>query len=167
MAAGWLCRGICGPFDRAQRPPSCYRRAGKHSRRNAADRRRRTGSDQTGSTCQGRLVSISVSVFLVQSIQNLCVEIYNCADALVLASSREGWANVLLESMACGTPVLATAVWGTPEVVAVPEAGLLIERDARLHCRSHDASADQIPPTGKPRVAMPKNSTGSRPRKDR
>ncbi len=51
---------------------------------------------------------------------------YGAADALVLASSREGWANVLLESMACGTPVVATRVWGTPEVVAVPEAGVLI-----------------------------------------
>src|SRR5205823_12458477 len=29
---------------------------------------------------------------------------YNAADAMVLASSRERWANVLLESMACGTP---------------------------------------------------------------
>jgi glycosyltransferase involved in cell wall biosynthesis len=63
--------------------------------------------------------------------KSLC-EIYNCADALVLASSREGWANVLLESMACGTPVLGSAVWGTPEVIARPEAGLLLEnRDAQ------------------------------------
>jgi glycosyltransferase involved in cell wall biosynthesis len=51
---------------------------------------------------------------------------YGAADALVLASSREGWANVLLESMACGTPVVASNVWGTPEVVASADAGVLM-----------------------------------------
>lgn len=51
---------------------------------------------------------------------------YGAADALVLASSREGWANVLLESMACGTPVVASNVWGTPEVVASSDAGVLM-----------------------------------------
>jgi teichuronic acid biosynthesis glycosyltransferase TuaC len=51
---------------------------------------------------------------------------YNAADLLVLASSREGWANVLLESMACGTPVVASKVCGTPEVVTAPEAGRLM-----------------------------------------
>ena len=50
---------------------------------------------------------------------------YGAADAMVLASSREGWANVLLESMACGTPVVASPIWGNPEVVAAPEAGIV------------------------------------------
>jgi glycosyltransferase involved in cell wall biosynthesis len=56
---------------------------------------------------------------------------YVAADALVLASSREGWPNVLLEAMACGTPTVASNIWGNPEVVATPEAGrLMAERSA-------------------------------------
>ena len=51
---------------------------------------------------------------------------YSAADALVLCSSREGWANVLLESMACGTPVVATNIWGTPEVVSTSASGRLM-----------------------------------------
>jgi teichuronic acid biosynthesis glycosyltransferase TuaC len=51
--------------------------------------------------------------------------LYGAADALVLASSREGWANVLLESMACGTPVVASNIWGNPEVVQEPAAGVI------------------------------------------
>jgi glycosyltransferase involved in cell wall biosynthesis len=65
--------------------------------------------------------------FLGPIPQTALANYYNAADVLVLASSREGWANVLLESMACGTPVIASNVWGTPEVVAAPEAGLLME----------------------------------------
>jgi glycosyltransferase involved in cell wall biosynthesis len=53
--------------------------------------------------------------------------LYGAADASVLASSREGWANVLLESMACGTPVVAADIWGNPEVVRAPEAGLIYQ----------------------------------------
>lgn len=52
---------------------------------------------------------------------------YSAADASVLASSREGWPNVVLESLACGTPVVATRVWGTPEILRSPELGLLVE----------------------------------------
>jgi glycosyltransferase involved in cell wall biosynthesis len=51
---------------------------------------------------------------------------YSAADALVLCSSREGWANVLLEAMACGTPAIATDIWGTPEVIQRREAGRLM-----------------------------------------
>ena len=51
---------------------------------------------------------------------------YSAADALILASSREGWPNVLLESMACGTPVVATKVGGVSEIVSDPVAGELV-----------------------------------------
>jgi glycosyltransferase involved in cell wall biosynthesis len=56
-------------------------------------------------------------------------EFYTAADAMVLASSREGWANVLLESMACGTAVIASNIPGNPEVVQRPEAGLILREN--------------------------------------
>ena len=57
-------------------------------------------------------------------------EVMAAADVMVLASSQEGWPNVLLESMASGTPVVASDIEGTREVVGAPEAGILVERSA-------------------------------------
>ncbi len=53
--------------------------------------------------------------------------VYGAADALVLASSREGWANVLLEAMACGTPAIASPIPGNIEVVGSDAAGIIAE----------------------------------------
>ncbi len=72
--------------------------------------------------------------------------LYTAADALVLASSREGWPNVLLESMACGTPVVASAIWGNPEVVSAPEAGVLMrERSAEGIAEAVEALFRRLP----------------------
>jgi glycosyltransferase involved in cell wall biosynthesis len=65
--------------------------------------------------------------FLGAMPQEQLAEYYGAGDALVLASSREGWPNVLLEAMACGTPVVSTRVGGTPEIVSAPEAGVLVD----------------------------------------
>lgn len=51
--------------------------------------------------------------------------LYGAADIALNCADREGIANVLLEAIACGTPLVATPVWGSPEVVKVREAGLL------------------------------------------
>jgi glycosyltransferase involved in cell wall biosynthesis len=61
--------------------------------------------------------------------QQSLASVYSAADVLVLASTREGWPNVLLEAMACGTPVVATDVGGVREIVSTHDVGeVLSER---------------------------------------
>jgi glycosyltransferase involved in cell wall biosynthesis len=50
----------------------------------------------------------------------------SAADVFVLATRNEGWANVLLEAMACGVPVVATDIGGNAEVVREPSLGSIV-----------------------------------------
>ena len=50
----------------------------------------------------------------------------SAADLFVLATSNEGWANVFLEAMACGLPVITTEVGGNREVVCRETLGALV-----------------------------------------
>lgn len=53
--------------------------------------------------------------------------VFSAADVSLLASSSEGWPNVLLESMACGTPVVVAPFAGAAEIVSKPVAGRIAE----------------------------------------
>jgi glycosyltransferase involved in cell wall biosynthesis len=57
----------------------------------------------------------------------------SAADVFVLSTRNEGWANVILEAMACGLPVVASDVGGNSEVVCRPDLGEIVPFD------DHDA----------------------------
>ncbi|MDD5277115.1 MAG: glycosyltransferase [Methylovulum sp.] len=50
----------------------------------------------------------------------------SAADLFVLATANEGWANVFLEAMGCGLPVVTTDVGGNREVVRNPDLGTIV-----------------------------------------
>ncbi|MGZ5305070.1 MAG: glycosyltransferase, partial [Bacteroidia bacterium] len=50
----------------------------------------------------------------------------SAADLFVLATANEGWANVFLEAMGCGLPVITTDVGGNAEVVNDPDLGTIV-----------------------------------------
>jgi teichuronic acid biosynthesis glycosyltransferase TuaC len=50
------------------------------------------------------------------------------ADVLVLASTREGWPNVVHEAMGCGTPAIATDVGAIPDMIPSAEYGIVVPR---------------------------------------
>ena len=86
------------------------------------------GEEETRLRTLAEKLALATRVHFLGAIaQTKLRTLYSAVDCLVLASSREGWANVLLEAMACGTPVVASNVWGTPEVVATPAAGVLMD----------------------------------------
>ena len=54
---------------------------------------------------------------------------YSAADVFCLTSQAEGWPNVILESLACGTPVVGVNVGGIPEII-IPGIGFVTDRNA-------------------------------------
>jgi teichuronic acid biosynthesis glycosyltransferase TuaC len=85
---------------------------------------------------RGRLERLAASIGMASSVRfagdvphDSLYQWYSAADIFCLASEREGLPNVILESMACGTPVVATNVGGIPEIVASDQVGLLCQRN--------------------------------------
>ncbi len=85
------------------------------------------GPDRAKLEAQARSLGVMGRVrFLGRVLHDELPRYYAAADIMLLPSSAEGWANVLLESMACGTPVVATRVGSADELVTDPAAGVLM-----------------------------------------
>jgi len=87
------------------------------------------GPEEAALRRQAQRLGVSARVrFLGPIGHNELASYYNAADALILASRSEGMPNVLLESLACGTAVIANPVDGIPEIMTDLIAGRLISR---------------------------------------
>jgi glycosyltransferase involved in cell wall biosynthesis len=60
--------------------------------------------------------------------ERLMAMIYSAADAFVLPSLMDNFPNTMLESIACGTPVIAFSTGGIPEAIRHGENGLICEK---------------------------------------
>src|SRR5439155_2030606 len=65
--------------------------------------------------------------FLGPQPRERVLELFRAADAALLSSSWENFPHAVVEALAVGTPVLATATGGVAEVVEHERNGLLVE----------------------------------------
>lgn len=61
---------------------------------------------------------------------NKMAEIYNASDAFLLPSREDNLPNTMVESLLCGTPVIASNIGGMSEVIKNGENGFLIDEIA-------------------------------------
>ena len=78
---------------------------------------------------------------------NTLAQYYQAADVYVHAAKSDTFPNTVLEALACGLPVVATAVDGIPEQIEENRSGFLVqagEADAMANRVIHLLTSEQI-----------------------
>jgi glycosyltransferase involved in cell wall biosynthesis len=73
-----------------------------------------------------RIGAAEVRFIPYQANQESVARYYEAADLYVHAAPADTFPNTILEALACGTPVVATAVGGIPEQVEDGQTGFLV-----------------------------------------
>lgn len=87
-----------------------------------------TGPDEQSLRALAQRTGVAARVHFLGSLDHdLLPLVLSASDAMVLPTASEGLANAWVEALACGTPLVTTAVGGARELVAGPAAGVLVE----------------------------------------
>lgn len=85
------------------------------------------GDDRPQLEAQVQALGLSSAVRFLGPVEpDRLARVLSAADLFVLATRNEGWANVFLEAMACGLPIVTTDVGGNREVVCDPDLGTVV-----------------------------------------
>lgn len=89
-----------------------------------------TGGDEAALRAHAAACGVADRVqFLGQVSHDVLPQLLSAADVVVLPSEREGLANVWVETLACGTPLVIPDIGGAREVVRDASAGRIAARD--------------------------------------
>jgi glycosyltransferase involved in cell wall biosynthesis len=107
-----------------------------------------TGEDEAALRDHARRLGLEDRVrFLGQVGHDNLPALMSAADVLVLPSASEGLANVWVEALACGTPIVVPDIGGAGEIVRTASAGRIVVREAAAIANAiREIFADPPPP---------------------
>ncbi len=86
-----------------------------------------SGSQEAMIKAKAKELGLSHLIKFIGAVPHDMIPVYlNAANALCLPSLREGCPNIVLESLNCGTPVLASDVGAIPQIITDNRFGLII-----------------------------------------
>ena len=97
----------------------------------------------------GRRLGVAERIHILPTMRQRQLRgLYSAAEVLLLTSTREGWPNVVLEALACGTPVVTVDVGAVDEMLTDAVAGCIVagREPARLAQAVQAVTAAQATP---------------------